>query len=374
MITILGAGLGGLALARILYLHQVDFVLYEAEPAATARAQGGMLDLHAETGQAALRTAQLGAGFQALILPGGDATRVLDKTGAVWLDEAGRGQRPEVERGALRRLLLSAVPAARIRWGARVATVAPAATAEPAFELTFADGRHVTATTVVGADGAWSRVRPLLTDVEPAYTGLSFVESRLHDVTARHPGLAELVGPGLMFALSDDRGLIAHRESGDSLCTYAALPVPADWARAAPVDRATLLAAFADWHPRLLALLTASDNALIARPIHALPVGHRWAHRPGATLLGDAAHLMSPFAGEGANLALLDGVALGEAIASARPGEREAAIARYEADMFARSAAAAAASAAGLNLCFNSSAPQDLVDFFNSRPTPEAAA
>lgn len=82
------------------------------------------------------------------------------------------------------------------------------------------------------------------------------------------------------------------------------------------------------------------------------------------TLLGDAAHLMAP-SGEGANLAMLDGAELGRALA-AQPGDVEAALAGFEAAMFARREAEAADAHEILDLCLGESAPFGLVDFFAS--------
>jgi len=147
---------------------------------------------------------------------------------------------------------------------------------------------------------------------------------------------------------------------------------PKDWIDSIdfsdPVTALTRVAEeFDGWAPELTALITDGETAPVPRPIHALPVEHRWARVPGVTLLGDAAHLMTP-SGEGANLAMFDGAELGKAIA-AHPGDVEAALIAYEKDLFPRSASEAAESESILNVCLGPNAPQSLVDFFsNNQP------
>jgi 2-polyprenyl-6-methoxyphenol hydroxylase-like FAD-dependent oxidoreductase len=361
MTTIIGAGLGGLTLAAILHRNGAEVALYDGEDSSSARRQGGMLDLHAESGQAALQSAGLGEEFEALIVEGGDATRVLDKNGNVWIDQAGNGARPEVHRADLRRLLLSALPPDCIHWGQRAVGARALRTGE--HEVTFADGTAIRAQCLVGADGARSQIRPLLSEIGPIYSGASFIEARIRDAPTRHPELAQLVGSGSLFALSDDKGLFAHCEPDGEICVYVGLKVPLGWTHPAEITRSALLQNFDGWEEPLRALIARSDSELLVRPIYALPVGHRWERRAGVTLIGDAAHLMSPFAGEGANLAMQDGAELAAALL-AHPGQVEAAFAAYEAPMFIRSARAAAHSAAGLEMCLSPTAPSELTDFF----------
>ncbi|MFD5840722.1 FAD-dependent oxidoreductase [Streptomyces chartreusis] len=345
-VTIIGAGLGGLTLARVLHVHGIPSTVYEADPSPSARTQGGMLDIHDYNGQLAVEAAGLMDEFHAIVLEGRQAMRVLDRDGTVLFEEAddGTGGRPEVMRGELRQMLVDSLPAGTVRWGHKV--TGTRALGEGRHEVAFADGTDVTADLLVGADGAWSRVRPLLSPATPEYSGTSVVETYLYDADTRHPAAAKAVGGGSMIAPSPGRQFFAHRESGDTLHIYVALAEPLDWFAAIDFtdpDSATerIAAEFAGWAPELTALITDTDTAPVLRPHYALPTEHRWDRVPGVTLLGDAAHLAIPN-GEGANLAMLDGAELGKSIA-AHPGDIEAALTEYEQVMLPRSAEIATA-------------------------------
>ena len=374
-IAIVGAGLGGLTLARVLHANGIEAAVHELDASAAARTQGGMLDIHEDSGQVALRAAGLYEEFRALVHSGGEAMRILDRHATVHLADDAEGGRPEVDRGQLRNLLLGSLPEGTVRWGAKVVGARPLGVGR--HEVTLADGATFTTDLLVGADGAWSRIRPLVSRAIPAYTGVCLVEVELLDADTRHPQSAAVVGGGMLFALGAGRGLLAHREADGSLHVYAALRVARDWASGVDFTdtdaaKAAVLEHFADWHGSLRALVADADGALVPRPVNALPVGHRWDRVPGVTLLGDAAHLMSPFAGEGANLAMLDGAELGQVIA-AHPGDAEAALAAYESALFPRSEASARESAGNLVVCLSDDAPRGLLEQFAARRQTEWA-
>ncbi len=366
-VTIVGAGLGGLTLARVLHVHGITATIYEAEPSAQARIQGGQLDIHEHDGQRALAAAGLMDAFRAIVHDGGDATRALDRDGNVLFDQPGDGRRPEVLRGDLRRILIDSLPAGTIRWGRKLAGVRPLGAGR--HELTFTDGSTVETELLVGADGAWSKVRPLLSDAEPAYVGVSFVETYLHDADRRFPATAAAVGAGGMFALEPGKGITAHREPAGVLHAYVQLMRSGSWFadidfNDAATAKARIAAEFPRWSSALTTLISGSDTAPVLRTINALPIGHRWDRIPGVTLLGDAAHLAPP-AGDGANLAMLDGAELGEAIAGGL-ADIEGALAAYEAAMFSRSEVAAADAHQVLDLCLGERAPSSLIDFLTA--------
>jgi 2-polyprenyl-6-methoxyphenol hydroxylase-like FAD-dependent oxidoreductase len=370
-VTIIGAGLGGLTLARVLHVHGIPATIYEADASEQARTQGGQLDIHENNGQVALEAAGLTGQFRAIIHEGGEATRMLDQHGTVLLDQPddGTAGRPEVLRGDLRRILIGSLPAETIQWGKKL--TGASALGGGRHELTFADGTTVTTGLLVGADGAWSKVRPLLSDAAPEYTGTTFIETYLHDADERHPVAAEAVGGGAMYALTPGKGIVAHREAGDILHTYVELNRTAEWVAGIDFTDATAAAArvaaeFGGWAPELTALITDGETAPVPRMIYTLPDEHRWDRVPGVTLLGDAAHLMPP-SGEGANLAMFDGSELGTALA-AHPDDIEAALTACEQAMFARSAAEAADAHEILDLCLGDRAPFGLIEFLTGVP------
>ncbi|MEV8509181.1 NAD(P)/FAD-dependent oxidoreductase [Actinoplanes sp. NPDC051475] len=342
-IGIIGAGPGGLTCARILQRHGIAVTVHDRDSGPDARNQGGTLDLHADDGQLALREAGLLDEFFELARAEGQEMREMDVTGAIrthHVPDAGDLFKPEIDRGQLRTLLLESLQPGTVRWGHALARVSGPAGGRRT--LHFTDGTAVEADLVIGADGAFSRVRPAVSAAVPQYTGVSFLEARFDDVANRHADLSELVGQGGAHAADGKRGLFAQRNSGDHIRVYVIQRVPVDWIASAglsiedtPGLRAHLSGEFAAWSPRMRQMITDNDGPYVDRPIFALPVPHTWEHDPAVTLLGDAAHVMPPL-GVGVNLAMLDACEL--ALALANSATVDEALRTYENTMLPRSA------------------------------------
>ncbi|MEU5633392.1 NAD(P)/FAD-dependent oxidoreductase [Streptomyces rishiriensis] len=367
-IAIVGAGLGGLTLARVLQAHGIAATIYEGEASATTRTQGGLLDIHEETGQVALRAAGLYDEFLTRVRPGEDAKRVVDRHGTILCDMPANpaSARPEVDRGELRQLLIDSLTPATIRWGHKLASVRRGA--EGDYDLLFAQGSATRADIVIGADGAWSQVRPLLTPAKPVYSGTCFIEIALASSGQKRRAHVAAIGSGTLMAVASGKGIIAHGYADGRVLGYVALNRPEEWMRSIDFgDPSEGLRQVADefdgWSPLLTAFVTESDTEPMLRPIYALPIGLTWDRVPGLTLIGDAAHLMSPFAGEGANLAMYDGADLASMLVERR--DIEVALTAYEERMFLRSSDAARRSAQNLEIFFGPQAPQSVVTLFD---------
>ena len=341
-ISIIGAGPGGLTCARILQRRGVAVTVYDRDPGPEARNQGGTLDLHADNGQIALREAGLLDEFFELARPEGQEMRQMDPTGTITfhkVPEADELFKPEIDRGQPRDLLLDSLQPGTVHWGQALGRIT--GPADGPRQLHFTDGTTIETDLVIGADGAFSRVRPAVSPASPEYTGVSFLEARFSDVENRHPDIAELVGLGGAAAADGDRGLFAQRNSGNHIRVYIIQRVPVDWISASGLTiddtdaiRALLLDRYAHWSPRMRQMITDNDGPYVDRPIFALPVPHTWEHNPTVTLLGDAAHLMPPL-GVGVNLAMLDAGEL--ALALADSATVDDAIRAYEETMLPRS-------------------------------------
>lgn len=339
-VAIVGAGPGGLTLARLLQLQGITVTVFERDAHRHDRPQGGTLDLHEDSGMLALQHAGLWDGFLKIARYEDQGDKLVDKSGALLFEteDASSGNRPEVDRTALRDLLLDVIPAASVRWNSAVSGVIDHGDAT--WSIACGDAQHGPYDLVVGADGAWSRIRPLLSRYQPQYSGMTLLEFGIDDVDNAHPEVAALVGRGKVGAQGDGKGIIAQRNGNAHVRGYAVLRVPQGWVEkrfdfnSPAAVRAGLIKEYAGFDDSLLALFAASNDNFAVRAIFGLPVGHHWMHKPGLTLLGDAAHVMSPWGGDGVNNAMRDALELAEAMVA--HADLSTAVASYEAEMFER--------------------------------------
>ncbi|WP_435170369.1 FAD-dependent oxidoreductase [Paenibacillus glycanilyticus] len=369
-IAIIGGGPGGLTLALILQRHGIAATVYEREAQDGNAQRGGSLDIHEDSGQMALKEAGLLEQFKAIARYEGEDFRLFDKTGKIYMDDRAedgeQGDRPEIDRGVLCDLLLNALQPGTIRYGYKLTEAA--AMEGGRHELHFDNGEKVTADLVIGADGAFSKLRPLLTDAQASYSGLTMVE--LHVDAEAHPDQAAFNARGKVFALDDNKGILAQLNGDGKIKVYLTFTAEQSWLDTCgiPFDqpkeaKQQLLAYFADWAEPLQNYIHKSEDLVLPRRIYMLPVGLKWEHKPGITLIGDAAHLMSPFAGEGVNLAMRDAAELALAIAGHE--DTDQAIQAYEKKMYEYSVESAQSSDDNLKLMFSGNAAPNLKALFD---------
>jgi 2-polyprenyl-6-methoxyphenol hydroxylase-like FAD-dependent oxidoreductase len=357
-IAIIGAGPAGLTLARLLQQASHSVTIFELEKSFNARDQGGSVDLHRRMGQMVLVAAGLGEEFRKIARAEGEYDKLVRFDGTVALDEKAelekvgkslhqQGQeveKPEVDRTAMRGMLLNSLEEGTVVWGKKVTSVIQAED-NNGYSIVFEDGAKETFNLVVGADGAWSKVRNILTDVKPHYSSVTIAECWSLNVDERNPWLSNFVGAGSMFMFDENRAIIAQRNGAGGIRSYASVRKPEDWYKTCGIDwtkpeeakKALMEQYFDDCGDNLKRCIISSQDELIVRPLYMLPVSHKWYHRPGVTLIGDSAHLMTPFAGVGVNLALMDSFELAQAIIGSTESSLDHKIQEFEQSMFKRS-------------------------------------
>ena len=343
-IAIIGGGPGGLTLARLLQMKEADVKVFERDYSRSVRVQGATLDLHEESGLKALEVAGLMNEFKQHYRPGADRVRVVDKSARILFDEHDADEkqafRPEIDRGPLRTILLDSLKENTVIWNSHFKDMQPH---DGGWELHFENGNSAYADLVIGADGANSRIRPYITDLKPFYAGVTIIEGSVYNATNVIPDIHELLKGGKLFALGNEKTLILSSKGDGSITFYAGFKCADEWVKTCHINfsedlqvMAWFRKEFHGWNELWNKLIEYSVLPLIPRPQYCMPVNQGWSALSNLTMLGDAAHLMPPYAGEGVNMAMLDALELSMHLTSDQEESLATAIASYEQQMCAR--------------------------------------
>lgn len=376
-IAIVGGGPGGLTLARLLQQANAQVVVFERDQSRSARVQGSALDLHEGSGLAALEAGGLLHAFWANRRSDLDRLRITDARGNILHDHirrmSGAGMRPEIERGPLRDILLDSLQPGTVQWDCKLASAEMQGTQ---VLLRFANETTTLADLAIGSDGANSRLRALVTPIKPEYVGVSLVEALIPAAQQSVPELWDMLGGSALIALGNERTIGMGTKPDGSVLVYAGVKTHGDAVRESLEEASTadqraawFRTNFPGWSKRWEPIFTQASS-LIWRSLLACPQDQFWKPNGSATLVGDAAHVMPPYAGEGVNMAMLDALVLSRELL--KEASVSDAIAAYETEMFARMREMTANTLANTELFYAPNAADRVVTFFRSIPSQQA--
>jgi len=351
-IAIVGGGPGGLTLARLLQLKGANVKVYERDQNKDARVQGTTLDLQEESGLAALRKAQLFDAFKKNYRPGADRMIIVNEHTEIFFSDhetkpeenfGSEHFRPEIDRGPLRKMLLESLRPDTVVWDRQFISMEKQG---DGWLLHFKNETSAYADIVIGADGANSKIRPHLTDIKPFYSGISGLMGSVYNPESTVHNIHKLLKDGKIMAFCGGKSFIVASKGDGSLAFYLSYKVEESRLKNLDLaDKTQMLEWFKkdfdEWSNVWHELFENAETPFMPIPIYCMPLNQTWDALPNLTMLGDAAHLMPPFAGEGVNMAMLDALELSECLYNEKFNDVQTAIASYENQMRKRAAAAA---------------------------------
>ncbi len=377
-VAIIGGGPGGLTLARLLQLQNVNVKLYERDLNKNARVQGSPLDMHDESGLAAIRKAHLLEEFKNNFMSGADKMLIIDQNATIFFSDHETNIeedfdndyfRPEIDRGVLRKILLESLQPETVVWDSHFISMEKQ---NEGWLLHFKNGSSAYADIVIASDGANSKIRPYLTDIKPFYSGITMLEGNVFESKKTIPYIDSLIDGGKIMAFGNTKNLLLGQKGGGDLGFYASFKADENWATNNSLDysdKVQMLEWFKKEYPEWSSIWhQLFENVaipFIPRPIYCMPLNQTWETLPNLTMIGDAAHVMPPFAGEGANMAMLDALELSEYLTSDNYNTVQEAIYIYELNMCKRAAKAAQESLENGEKMHSKDALKTMLHFFS---------
>lgn len=377
-IAIIGGGPGGLTLARLLQMKGADVKLYERDFNKDARVQGSPLDMHEGSGLTAIRSAGLLDEFKKKYRPGADRMLILNERAEVLYNDhdskptedfGNEYFRPEIDRGPLRQMLLDSLQPGTVIWDSHFVSMEAH---NEGWQLHFKNSASFYADIVIAADGANSKVRPYITDICSFYSGVTMLEGNIHQAKETAPHIQALIKDGKIMAFGNEKNILMGQKGNGDLGFYASIKVEDRWATTNGLDynnKAQMFewfkTAYSEWSNIWYELFENTAMPFIPRPIYCMPLDQSWDPLTNLTMIGDAAHVMPPFAGEGANMAMLDALELSECLTSGKYSTLQEAIAAYEITMRKRAATAAKESLENGDRMHSKDALKTMLDFFS---------
>jgi 2-polyprenyl-6-methoxyphenol hydroxylase-like FAD-dependent oxidoreductase len=211
-IAIIGGGPGGLTLARLLQLMGANVKVYERDLNKDARVQGSPLDMHKESGWAALSKANLLYEFEKNVFKGADKKIIVNERAEIIFSDHGatsdensanEHSRPEIDRGALRKIFLESLQQETVVWDSHFVSMEKQ---NEGWLLQFKSGSSAYADIVISADGANSKLRPYVTNIKSFYSGITMVEINVDDAAKATPHIYTLLNGGKIMAFKGLQG------------------------------------------------------------------------------------------------------------------------------------------------------------------------
>lgn len=363
----------------MLTLKGANVKVYERDLNKDARVQGTTLDLHEGSGLKALRQAELLDEFKKKFRPGADRMIIANENAEIFFsDHEGKPEenfgsehfRPEIDRGPLRKILLESLQTDTVMWDSQFVSMEKQG---DGWQLHFKNETSAYADVVIGADGANSKIRPYITDIKPFYTGISGLLGSVYNPEIAVPNIHKLLKDGKIMAFGGGKCFTVASKGDGSMAFYLSFKIEENRLKKMDLaDKTQMLSwfkkDFAEWGNVWYELFENAETPFMPIPIYCMPLDQTWNALPNLTMLGDSAHLMPPFAGEGVNMAMLDALELSECLTGKEFKDIQSGIASFEKEMRKRASEAGKESLENGGWMHSDNALNRMLEFFSKKP------